>query len=191
MYTYMKPVKYFGNRFVFRNAKPLSKPMISIVLDFSGLRIEKVYLQHIAIVISAAWHMLWKFQFPNWATTQGCHLNSLILGVVIIHAFFIARVGTELLPDWWCHQMETFSALLSLCTGNSPVTGEFPIQRPVTRSFGVFFDMRLNKRLSKQSRRHCAHYDVTAMSNCEADPQKALQRMLNVDDLWICHKMSL
>ena len=53
-----------------------------------------------------------------------------------------------------------------LC-GNSPVPGEFPAQRPVTRSFDVFFDLRLNKRLSKQSwgwwfetlsrplRRHC------------------------------------
>ena len=47
--------------------------------------------------------------------------------------------------------METFSALLSLCAGNSPVTGEFHAQRPVTRSFDVFFDLRLNKRLSKQS----------------------------------------
>ena len=28
--------------------------------------------------------------------------------------------------------------------------GEFPAQRPVTRSFDVFFDLRLNKRLSKQ-----------------------------------------
>ena len=28
--------------------------------------------------------------------------------------------------------------------------GEFPTQRPVTRSFDVFFDLRLNKRLSKQ-----------------------------------------
>ena len=36
---------------------------------------------------------------------------------------------------------------------DSPVTGEFPSHRPVTRSFGVFFDLRLNKRLSKQSRR--------------------------------------
>ena len=42
-------------------------------------------------------------------------------------------------------------ALLALCAGNSRVTGEFPSQRPVTRSFDVFFDMRLNKRLSKQS----------------------------------------
>ena len=51
---------------------------------------------------------------------------------------------------WWRHQMETFSALLAICAGNSPVSGEFPAQRPVTRSFEVFFDLRLNKRLSKQ-----------------------------------------
>ena len=48
--------------------------------------------------------------------------------------------------------MGTFSALLALCAGNSPVTGEFSAQRPVTRSFDIFFDLRLNKRLSKQSR---------------------------------------
>ena len=35
--------------------------------------------------------------------------------------------------------------------GNSPVTGELPSQRPVPRDFGVFFDLRLNKRTSKQS----------------------------------------
>ena len=36
-----------------------------------------------------------------------------------------------------------------LC-GNSPVIGEFPSQRPVTQSFDVSFDLRPNKRLSKQ-----------------------------------------
>ena len=46
--------------------------------------------------------------------------------------------------------METFSALLALCAGNSLVTGEFPSQRPVTRIFNVFFDLHQNKRLSKQ-----------------------------------------
>ena len=51
---------------------------------------------------------------------------------------------------WWRHQMETFSALLAICAGNSPVPGEFPTQGPVTRSFDVYFDMRPNKRLSKQ-----------------------------------------
>ena len=103
---------------------------------------------------------------------------------------------------WWRHQMETFSALLAICAGNSPVPvnsphkgqwrrvlmfslictwinvwknnretgdfrrhsthydvivmnspvpGEFPTQRPVTRSFDVFFDLHLNKEMSKQS----------------------------------------
>ena len=52
---------------------------------------------------------------------------------------------------WWRHQMETFSALLAICAGNSPVPGEFPTQRPVTRSFDVYFDLRPNGRLSKQS----------------------------------------
>ena len=49
--------------------------------------------------------------------------------------------------------METFSALLSLSEGNSPATGEFPSQSPVTQSFDVFYDLHLNKRLSKRSRR--------------------------------------
>ena len=52
---------------------------------------------------------------------------------------------------WWRHQMEIFSVLLAICAGNSPVSGEFPVQMPVTRSFDVFFDLRLHKRLSKQS----------------------------------------
>ena len=46
--------------------------------------------------------------------------------------------------------METFSELLAICAGNSPVPGEFPAQRSVTRSFDIFFDLRLNKRLRKQ-----------------------------------------
>ena len=52
--------------------------------------------------------------------------------------------------SWWRHQVETFSALLAICAWNSPVPGEFPAQRPVTQIFDVFFDLRLNKRLSKQ-----------------------------------------
>ena len=64
--------------------------------------------------------------------------------------------------DWWRgvnvstwrpHQMETFSALLAFFEGNSPVTGEFHSRRPVTRSCDVFFDLRLNKRLSNPTRR--------------------------------------
>ena len=47
--------------------------------------------------------------------------------------------------------MESFSALLAICAGNSPVSGDFLAQRPETRSFDVFFDLRLNKQLGNQS----------------------------------------
>ena len=63
--------------------------------------------------------------------------------------------------------METFSALLALCAGNSPVTVEFPTQRTVARIFDSIFDLCLNERLSKQSgdlRRNRVHYDVTVMN---------------------------
>ena len=58
---------------------------------------------------------------------------------VIVTLFFVfTRVREITIVSWWQHQMETFSTLLALCEKNSPVTGEFPSQRPVTRSFGVF-----------------------------------------------------
>ena len=62
----------------------------------------------------------------------------------------VCSIQDECLCVWWRHQIETFSALLAIYAGNSPASGELPPQRPVTRSFNVFFDMRLNKRLSKQ-----------------------------------------
>ena len=70
--------------------------------------------------------------------------------------------------SWWRHQMEPFSALLAICAGNSPVTGEFPTQRPVTRSCDVFFDLRLNngwvnKCEAGDLRHYRAHYDVIVM----------------------------
>ena len=67
----------------------------------------------------------------------------------------------------WRHKMETFSALLAICAGNSPAPGEFPVQRPVTRSFDVFLDLRLNNWINNREagdlRRHRSHYDVIVM----------------------------
>ena len=55
-----------------------------------------------------------------------------------------------------CHMITSSNgnifALAALCEGNPSVTVGLPSQRPVTRSFDVFFDACLNKRLSKQSR---------------------------------------
>ena len=105
----------------------------------------------------------------QWVQICSCILFNLLQTILIMDVFsfaiwylinicvlkYIVRLTSgELLcfcPPWWRHQMETFSALLVLCTGNSPVTGEFPTQRPVMRGFNVFFDLRLNKWLSKQS----------------------------------------
>ena len=75
---------------------------------------------------------------------QKCFLRH-IPKFVQIRSFYISGCR------WWRHQMDTFSALLGLCAGNSPVTGEFPAHRPLTRRFDVFYDRRLTKRLSKQS----------------------------------------
>ena len=98
--------------------------------------------------------------------------------------------------------METLSALLAICAGNSLVTGEFPKQRPAARSFDVFFDLRLNKRLSKQSWgwwfetpsrslwHHCNEYvsicdikyqrKVTGVIPCEISPRTQFQYKYNL-----------
>ena len=55
------------------------------------------------------------------------------------------------MPTYHDDVIETVSALLDICAGNSSVSGEFPAQRPVTRGFDVFFDLRPDKQLSKQS----------------------------------------
>ena len=87
---------------------------------------------------------------------------------------------------WWRHQMETFSVLLALCVWNSPVTCEFPTQRPVTRSFDVFFDLCVNQRLSKQSLgwwfetplcpllRHCNGYFRGWVAELAPEPQQSI-----------------
>ena len=75
--------------------------------------------------------------------------------------------------------METFSALLAICAGNSPVPpvpGEFPAQRPVSRNFDVFFDLRpnncwVNNREAGDLRRNFTHYDVIVMHMVVSRPQ--------------------
>ena len=77
--------------------------------------------------------------------------------VVIIHTCHHTIDHRNDSPSWWRHQIETFSALLAIS------------QKPVTRSFDVFFNLRLNERYWENNReagdlrRHRAHYDVTVM----------------------------
>ena len=86
-------------------------------------------------------------KYESLDTGLPCLLSLTYLSLALFPWFSLRIIRRS----WWCHQMETFSALLALCVENSSVTGEFPAQRPVTGSFGVFFDLCLNKPLSKQS----------------------------------------
>ena len=64
------------------------------------------------------------------------------------------KIQLSILFYWivsWDRIMEKFFALLALCVENSPATGGFPAQRPVTRNFDVPYDLCLNKWVSKQS----------------------------------------
>ena len=138
--------------------------MLSVIVDYMArygcydvLSKQLLYIYHILITHC----ILWLFCV--------CFLLTPAIGLLIYH---VTDMGAYKLISFLLHyiclyfhwdyeinlcylilsyQMETFSALLALCAGNSPVTGEFPAQRPVTRSFDVFFDPRLNKLLSKQS----------------------------------------
>ena len=75
--------------------------------------------------------------------------NRATISISSIHQQTQARQGW-CISAWWRNQMETVSALMVICAGNSPVPGEYPTQRLVTRSSGVVFDLHPNKRLSKQ-----------------------------------------
>ena len=66
--------------------------------------------------------------------------------------------------------MDAFAALLAFCAGNSPVTGEFLAQRPVTRSFDVVFDLCPKQQLANSGdggdlRRNCSRCDVIVMED--------------------------
>ena len=76
----------------------------------------------------------------------------------------------DLISTWYMmtsSNRNIFRVTGHLC-GEFTGPGEIPAQRPVTRSFDVFFDLHLNKRFSKQSsawwfETHRAHYDVIVM----------------------------
>ena len=103
---------------------------------------DTLVLKALFIVITHPQRRCWfsAKQLMNHCSNQWQHSSWIFI--------YITR---DLFYSWWHHQMETFSASLALCEGNSPVTGEFPSRRPVMLSFDVFFNLHLNKGLSKQS----------------------------------------
>ena len=114
--------------------------------------IDNIYLVTILIEISITWGWFLPScinllqRIPSWEEQSAMRLMRQ-------HTFILQMQnmkGCILWNTWWRHQMETFYALLAICAGNSPVPGEFPAQRPVTRSFDVFCGLHPNKRLSKR-----------------------------------------
>ena len=125
--------------------------MIWIKLIVIHLNVWKYYLKSISS-LSFKYLYLYYFSPVTW-----CH----ILVYISLHFTLLSKYWPDnLRPNAWSgicqYAMMTSSngnifRVIGICAGNSPVPGEFPTQRPVTRSFDVFFDLRLNKRLSKQS----------------------------------------
>ena len=92
---------------------------------------------------------------------------------------------------WWKVVMMTssdgniFCVTGTLC-GEFTVTGEFPSQRPVTRSLDVFLDLRLNKRLNKQSRRRWLETPLCSLwCHCNDDFYLSLAETNCLTNSWI------
>ena len=114
--------------------------------------------------------------WPSYSFPPPWVISTRIIRHIFARGFLIriARLlNVGLVPStWWRHQMETFSALLALCAGNSSVTGEFPSQRPVVRSFDVFFICAWTNgwvfhRDAGDLRRYHGHNDITVMIKCQ------------------------
>ena len=120
---------------------------------------------------------------PTNATTVDLSHNIL----VILHSDTFIQLSnlTRLYLDtWWRHQMETFSALLALCAGNSPV----PVNSPHKGQWrgALMFSLIyawindwVNNREAGDLRRHWGHYDVIVMNNKIATVQYGAFRGLN------------
>ena len=93
--------------------------------------------------------MVYKQSAWQWITTDLWHIYVSMKCVTTDPGNTLLFV--RCLTTRWRHQMESFSALLAICAGNSPVPAEFPTQRPVARNCDVLFDLRPNKLLSKQT----------------------------------------
>ena len=96
---------------------------------------------------------MWWLSYTDYCRTADDLATHGARASAVVLTYTSRDTPVEALEGWWRHHMETFSALLALCEGNPPVTGRFPSPRPVTPRFNAFFDLHLNKRLRKQSKR--------------------------------------
>ena len=111
----------------------------------------------------------------------GRHTHTPIYIYIYIMAYRMFYVKLSLNATWWRHQMDTFSALLAICAGNSPVTGEFPHKGQwrgvlMFSLVGAWIDGWVNNGEAGDLRRHRAHYDVTVMN---------LSPITHLSEIWI------
>ena len=97
-----------------------------------------------------------------------CHLLTDISDLCFVLNIVVISLLIKII--WWLHQMETFSALLAICAGNSSVSGEFPHKGQWRRALMfslicVWINGWVNNRNAGYLRLYRAHYDVTVM-NC-------------------------
>ena len=77
------------------------------------------------------------------------NMNTVLL-CVVLSSSLVSLIDSSI-SSWWRHQMETFSALLALCAGNSPVTGTvmlheyFTDTRTITWYFQLLYLYLLEK----------------------------------------------
>ena len=128
-----------------------------------------------ALVQVMAWHQTGTKPLPEPMMTQFNDVYLTYISPSDLGASTLRRIcrrtcslSRDRFVAWWRHQMETFSALLALCAGNSPVTGQFPSQRSMSR--GLVFSLIcawtngwVNNRHAGDLGRNRAHYDVTVM----------------------------
>ena len=98
--------------------------------------------------------------------------------------------------------METFSALLALCVGNSPVTGEFPHKCQWCRALMfslicAWINNWVNNHEAGNLRCHRAHYDVIVMTTLHLDytalyipSSSSMHKTAEIISLLICIIMS-
>ena len=82
------------------------------------------------------------------------------IGGLVVSSLRGQRMGFD---TWWCHQMETFSALLAICAGNSPHKGQWRGALMFT-VICARINGWVNNREAGDLRRYRAHCDVTVMT---------------------------
>ena len=94
-------------------------------------------------------------------------------------------------PAWWRHRMETFSAQLALCAGNSPAPVNSPHKGPwrgalMLSLICVCINGWVNNREAGDLRPRCGHYDANVKCMAQSSYRPAWLGDLSCNDLWLC-----